>query len=143
MGLARVVPIWGTMDFVSIKQKISKLERKFGAKKTDDPDGVMAVLQIAKRLLSERGNKDIYIALDEALDMAVPKDRARTWWGAHRAIVHALPDGFLTIGDYTILSGTTSDDVVRLLERAVLAQGSVNLAGAKLSKHSLKKKVGL
>ena len=91
----------------------------------------MATLQIAKRLLSERNDKGIYPALDEALEMSAAKDRARAWWAAHRAIVDALPDGFSTIGDYTMLSGTTVEDCEELLARAILAQGSANLAQTK------------
>lgn len=91
----------------------------------------MAVLQITKRLLSERGEKRVYPALDEALDLAAPKDRARAWWSAHRAIRHALPLGYQTIGDYTNMSSTTSEDVIEVVSQAILSQGRDNIKVAK------------
>lgn len=91
----------------------------------------MAVLQITKRLLTERGDKRVYPALDEALDLAAPKDRARAWWSAHRAIRHALPAGYRAIGDYTDLSSTTSEDVIGVVSQAILSQGQDNIKAAK------------
>ena len=116
---------------MSLKQKFSRLERKFGAKKTDDPEGVMAVLLVGKRLIGERNDKSVYVALDEALDLSAPKDRARAWWAAHRALRHALPAGFTTIGEYAMVDSTTTEDCVELFTRAILAQGSVNQIVAK------------
>lgn len=92
-------------------------------KRMGDPDGVMATLQIARRLLSERTDKGVYPALDEGLDLAAPKDRSRAWWAAHRAVIDALPEGFTTIGDFTMLSGTSTDDVLAVFDRAILAHG--------------------
>jgi hypothetical protein len=119
------------MDYVSSKDKVRRLSRKNGVKVTSDPVGVVSTLQIAKRLIGERKDKGLYPALDEALEMSAPQDRARTWWSAHRAVVGALPNGFITIGDYLMLSSTTVDDVLDLLGRAVKNQGEVNLAVAK------------
>lgn len=99
------------MDFV----KLSLRKKKVLA----DPGGVMATLQGMRRLLVEWGNKAVYPALDESLEMAVPKDRARAWWATHRVLVAALPAGYGTIGDYVMQASTTSDDVVALVDSAL------------------------
>lgn len=122
---------WGTIVLVNMNTKLRRLQRKAGAHAPGDPDGVLATLQIARRLLKERGNKAIYPALDEALEKSDPTDRARAWWTAHRAIVNALPDGFRTLGDYTDLDSTTVEDVDAVLLSAIRNQGMLNVALAK------------
>lgn len=90
----------------------------------------MAVLQITKRLLGERNDKAIYAAMDEALEMAAPKDHARTWWSAHRALVKALPPGY-TISTFSEMPTTTSADIDGLLADAIRSQGAANIAVSK------------
>ena len=91
----------------------------------------MATLQIARRLLSERGDKGVYPALDSALDFAEPKDRARAWWAAHRAVIDSLPAGCKTVADFTWLSSTTTEDVLAVFDAAILLQGRKNAMQAK------------
>lgn len=99
-------------------------------KRLGDPEGVMAVLQIARRLLKERGDGAVYVALDEALDLAAPKDRARAWWAAHRMVVRSLPAGTASIGDFEATS-PSSDDVLELMAVAIRKQGVLNIQAAK------------
>lgn len=101
------------------------------SKRMGDPDGVMATLQGARRLLVERGDKGLYPVLDGAVEIAVPKDRARAWWSAHRALINALPSGYRTMGDYLMMSGTTHDDVLAVFDRAIAVQASANAYQAK------------
>lgn len=96
-----------------------------------DPDGTMAVLQIAKRLVTDREESNLYAALDEALDMAAPKDAARAWWSAHRVIRRSLPDRFDNILDFSCDSTVTVEEILEVLEAAILAQGTANIRQAK------------
>jgi hypothetical protein len=119
------------MGYVNSNDKLRRLSRKNGVKVTSDPAGVVATLQIAKRLVGERKDKALYLALDEALEMAAPKDRAQTWWASHRAVVGQLPSGFTSIDQFTKSGDTSVEDVLDLLSRAVKNQGEVNLVAAK------------
>lgn len=66
--------------------KLRRLSRKLGAKKVDDSDGVLATLQIARRLIQDEG-----YAASEALNLAADKyaapiDKSRAFWAAHYAL---------------------------------------------------------
>lgn len=101
----------------------------------------MATLQVARRLLSERGDKGVYPVLDSALDMASPKDRARAWWAAHRAVIDSLPAGYKTVADFTWMSSTSNEDVLAVFDRAILLQGQKNALQAKGKQPKVKKGV--
>lgn len=122
---------WGTIVLVNLNTKLRRFQRKVGAHAPGDPDGVLSTLQIARRLLKERGDKAIYPALDEALEMSIPLDRARAWWTAHRALVNSLPPGFSALGDYAMLPSTTVEDLDALMLSAIRNQGMVNVMLAK------------
>src|ERR1051325_9533447 len=83
--------------------KLAKLQREQGARVTDDPEGVLAVLQTARRLLAEggellhdgwqeqqsRGKPTKYGfmgALRHAVDLAHPVDRSRAVTAAQHAL---------------------------------------------------------
>jgi len=95
-----------------------------------DPGGVMATLQIARRLVSEWGNKAVYPALDEALPMAAPKDRARAWWAAHRFLLDAVPAGYADLSAY-VMADTSHADVLALMDSAIKECGRQRLSGVR------------
>lgn len=116
---------------------LEKIQRK-RAKRIGDPEGVLSTLQVARRLLSERGDKGVYPALDDSLSMSVPKDRARAWWAAHRALINALPGGHRTIGEFLWLSSTSVEDVLAVFDRAIKLQGEANIVQSKGKRPKLK-----
>lgn len=124
MGEHRPAACCGTIVFV-------KLLTKFRNKRIGDPDGVIAVLQIAKRLLSERGDGNLFAALDEALDMAAPKDMARAWWAAHRVIRMSLPNGYDNIVSFSTSDSVDAGKVMDVLDAAILLQGRANIQQSK------------
>lgn len=105
--------------------KLTKLKRTLGVKNTDDPDGVLAVLQIARRLVSE-GDSAVYATLDDAIQLASPKDHALAWWAAHRALFSSLPSGFRTLGEFT--HEADKEDLLKVFDRAINKQGTMNAA---------------
>lgn len=109
-----------------MKERIQKLQKELGVKATDDPDGVIAVLMVARRLLQEDGNNYVYSALNDALPMAVPKDQGIAWWAAHHALASALPDGHKTLGGYVHDGKASHDDVLALFDRAIANQATMN-----------------
>ena len=109
-----------------MKERIQKLKKQLGVKTTDDPDGVMAVLQIARRLISDEGDTAIYAVLDDAIRMAAPRDHAKAWWTAHYALQSQLPTGFQTLGEFSTQVSTES--LVNLFDAAIRNQGTINLA---------------
>lgn len=118
------------MEFVSIKQKLVKLERKFRLKKSDDPEGVMATLLTARRLVSEGAGLGVYAALDAALTMSAPKDQSHAWWSAHRALNGALPAGSPPITVWAKDAGLA--DIEALFDTAIRNQGAFNTAAKEL-----------
>jgi hypothetical protein len=76
---------------------LKRAARKSNAVLTDDPEGLLATLQITKRLITEgraQGeNYSIYTAMNTAVGMAAPKDEARTWWKAMRVIIRNTESG--------------------------------------------------
>lgn len=131
---------------MAFSDKVRRLARKLHARPTNDPDGVTAVLQIGKRLVSEgwvqgldkridpETGKSSYCsegALKAAVTMAAPKDELRAWWGAHTALHGALPVGFVTLDHHNDHPDTHREDVVALWNRAGINQGKLNVAVAK------------
>lgn len=136
--------------------KVKRLERQLGAKVTDDPDGVLAVLQTARRLLADGGElfKDgwqekrgvkkptVYSllgALRAAVDLAHPRDRSRAVNYAQHALQGALekdvtaPLGMAhlpvpVITHWESNPKTTLADALRIYDAAILNQGKVNQA---------------
>lgn len=103
--------------------KLSIRKRKTGTKTLGDPEGVMATLQVARRLIAEWGNTAVYPALEEALPMSAPKDRGRAWWGAHREVNRALPAGYSNVGDWLLASPRTHAEVLSVFDAAIKAYG--------------------
>lgn len=134
---------------MALSDKVRRLARKLHVSPTHDPDGVTAVLQIGKRLISEgwiqgttkvqdpETGKTSYCslgALDAAVPMAAPKDATRAWWGAHRALTGALPPGFASISDHNDDENTQREDVAAVWHKAGINQGAVNVLVAKGSR---------
>jgi hypothetical protein len=139
--------------------KLKRLQRELGAKATDDPDGVLAVLQTARRLLAEggelfkdgwqekrsRGKSTVYSvsgALRASVDLAHPRDRARAIHDSSSAIYGSLrgddtrdlgmahlPQPVLT--RWESHPKTTLADALRVFDRAIKNQGTVNVAVSK------------
>jgi hypothetical protein len=66
--------------------RVKRLSKQVGARPVRDTEGVIAVLQIARRLVKDAG-KDPVEALTVAADeMASPVDNARAFWAAYRAL---------------------------------------------------------
>lgn len=144
---------------VTHQAKVRKLERELGARVTGDPDGVLAVLQIARRLLAEGVDlvKDAWCekqsrnkptkysvlgALRAAVDLAHPRDRHRALGAAQHALQGALnvdksaPNGkahlnFPVITRWESHPDTTMDDALRVVDLAIKNQGRVNIAASK------------
>jgi hypothetical protein len=134
--------------------KLKRAEKSLGAKATDDPEGVLAVLQTARRLLADGGDllKDgwqetqarkkptkysLMGALRHAVDLAHPADRHRAVTAAQHALQVAmekdktavcgmahLPTPVLT--RWESHPQTTLEDALRIYDAAILAQGRVN-----------------
>lgn len=121
-----------------MRNQIQKLRIELGVKPTDDPDGVLALIQIARRLLAEEGSTFVYSALNDAAEMAYPKDAGRAWWAAHHALISAMPDGYKTLGDYVHGGSASHEDVLALFDAAIKNQGTMNIATAKLAKPNTK-----
>lgn len=122
-----------------MKERIlQKLRRELGAKPTDDPEGVLAVLQVARRLLAEDGTRFVYSALNDAIPMAYPKDAGIAWWAAHHALCCALPDGHKTLGGYVHDGNASHEEVLALFDTAIKNQGTMNIAKSKLNKSNTK-----
>lgn len=139
--------------------KIKRSQRTLGAKVTDDPDGVLAVLQTARRLLADGGElfKDGWHekqrskkptrysamgALRSAADLTHPKDRSQAIWTAQYALQSAmakdrsgvngiahLPEPIIT--RWESHPATTLEDALRVYDTAILNQGKVNLTASK------------
>ena len=107
---------------MSVKSKLKSLQQKLGARVTDDPDGVIAVLQSAKRLAST--GVGVYTALDAAVGQASPKDGARAWWKAFHALTSAN-------GGDLMFEKLTPEDLTAVFDKAIESQGVVNIAASK------------
>lgn len=106
-------------------KRIQRLKRELGVKATNDPDGVMASLQIARRLIND-GDTAVYSVMDDATRLAAPKDHAIAWWAAHHALISALPTGVKTLGQFSVQS--SSEELVALFDTAIKNQGTMNAA---------------
>lgn len=96
-------------------KKLRTLARKNHAVLTDDPDGLIATLQITKRLLDESMKAGtpttIMIAVEHALEMSAPKDPHRTWWSTLRVILR---------------NTTVEKSSLAILTDAIAGQGKTN-----------------
>jgi hypothetical protein len=90
-------------------RKVKRLSRQLGVKPTVDPDGVIAVLQVARRLVKDTGAGVVEALLDAADRFAAPKDPVIAFWTAHYAY-----------------SSSKSGDAVGALEDAADRQGRMN-----------------
>jgi len=108
-----------------VTKRIQRLKRKLGVKATSDPDGVLASLQIARRLVNE-GDTAVYSVMDDATRLAAPKDHAIAWWAAHHALTSALPADAKSLGDFTIRA--SHEELVALFDTAIKNQGKMNAA---------------
>lgn len=138
--------------------KVARAQRTLGAKVTDDPEGVLAVLQTARRLLAEgtelckdawqekRSKKPTRYsamgALRAAIDLSHPKDRSHAIWAAQYALQSAMEkdtsgvNGIAHLPEPVITRweshpDTTIEDVLRVYDTAILNQGKVNLTASK------------
>lgn len=94
--------------------RLRRLTRQNKTVVASDPEGLMATLQVTKRLLSESVDGEhltIMEAVDKAIPMAAAKDSVRTWWAAMRVIFRH------TEADKSSLA---------ILSDAIAAQGKTN-----------------
>ncbi|WP_141564277.1 hypothetical protein [Mycolicibacterium palauense] len=87
---------------------------------TSDPDGLLAALNIAKRLMVEE-KLSFLQALDKALPRAGAVDEERTWWSAYKAVARHIPNG----------SDASSESVLAILADTIRDQGTINRAQQK------------
>lgn len=104
---------------------MKSLQRKLKAKLSGDPEGVLAALQVTKRLVKE-GNS-LLDAMDKAcFEMSAAKDPARVWWAVSHVIAAHIDDSeaswWVTLNRQMLLD---------TLDRAILHQGQLNAAAAK------------
>lgn len=71
--------------------RLKRLARKNKAVISDDPDGLLSALQIAKRLMGEHHRLSLHEAVTLAVGMAAPKDEYRVWFQAVRAVMRHAP----------------------------------------------------
>jgi hypothetical protein len=107
---------------IFVTNPIRKLKRRLGVKATNDPDGVMAVLQISRRLFSE-GDSSVYSVLNESIPLAAPKDKALAWWAAHHALSANLPTPMSLLEFETTAS---EEEVLAVFDAAIKNQGTMN-----------------
>lgn len=109
-----------TNSQLTFRSKLRRLGRKLKVHQTPDPDGVIAVLSIARRLVKEHG---LYPseALDKAAEKyAAPIDHGRSFWAAHYALAMTTdPLKLDKIEDIDLLLG--------LFDEAIQKQGEMNL----------------
>lgn len=78
-------------------KNLKRFARRNKAVLTGDPDGLLATLQISRRLVNEslKAGEPITIrdAVDEAVKLSSPKDEARTWWAAVRVLLRNAEAG--------------------------------------------------
>lgn len=96
--------------------KLRRVARRNKAVISADPDGLMAALQVTKRLVTEAHRDDrslsIIEALGQAVGMAAPVDDGRTFWAAVRVIVRHT---------------SVEKSSLEILSDAIEAQGRTNL----------------
>lgn len=80
---------------MSFHTRLKRFARKHNGVITGDPDGVLAVLQVAKRLFGEALKTGPAItvvqAVDKAIPMAAPKDPVRARHYALRVLIRNTP----------------------------------------------------
>lgn len=104
--------------------KLRKLARKLGVKKTDDPEGVMAVLQVGRRLVQDEGYAPSEALLRAANQYAAPIDSGRAFWAAHYALTMA---GYSEWMAMDAIEQAEIDVLVPIFDAAIRAQGQMNL----------------
>lgn len=96
--------------------KLRRTVRRNKAVVSADPDGLMAALQVTKRLVLEGHRSDNNISIIDALGKAVHQaaavDPVRTWWSAVRVIVRHT---------------STEKSSLEILTDAIEAQGRTNI----------------
>ena len=105
---------------MNFHDRLRREARKTGAVITDDPGGVLAALQITKRLVTEARAKkrstSILPALDQAIPLASVKDPVRAWWASTRILLRHT---------------TAGKSNLAILTDAIEAQGKLNILQAK------------
>ena len=89
------------------------MARKVGAKAVRDTDGVIAVLQVARRIVKDAGRDPVEALMVAADDMASPKDNVRAFWAAHYAWTNGVGDTELDRFDDAIRSQGVVNELVR------------------------------
>lgn len=107
---------------------LRRLARKLGVKRTDDPDGVIATLQVARRLVKDHGYLPVEAVGRASAEFAAPVDDARAFWAAHYALTMAgLRKGLGVVE----LNHAEIDALLPIFDDAIKAQGEFNLKGRK------------
>lgn len=130
-----------------------------GARATENPDDVLAVLQTARRLLADggvllkdgwqadqKGKRPPQFSMDGALrkglDLAHPVHRDSAVWAAQHALVEVISRS-QTFNDRSLYNGavvlinfnnhpdTTLADAITVYDSAIRAQGSIKVAVSK------------
>lgn len=91
--------------------RLRRLSKQTGAKPIADTEGVIAVLQVARRLVKDAGMGPVEALREAADEFASPKDPVRAFWAAYKVFAHHHPRGLSDVGT---------------LDEAIKAQGLVN-----------------
>lgn len=107
---------------------LKRLARKLGVRKSDDPEGSIAVLQVARRLVQDHGYTAVH-ALNESADKyAAPIDPSRAFWAAHYALTTA---GLRSGLKYSEISDAEIDVLLPIFDQAIQNQGKMNMEAKK------------
>lgn len=100
---------------MSFSARLRRVARREKGVVTSDPEGVLATLQVAKRLIGESVGSGTNLTVMEAFDKAIPmasvKDPVRVWWSCVKVFIrHAEPDKstLATLADAIAAQGKTN-----------------------------------
>lgn len=111
---------------LSLGAKLRRLSRRLGVRRSDDSEGTLATLQIARRLVTEGMLPNE--ALNEASDKyAAPIDSSRAFWAAH----YALSMAGIRAGHTWDFWNEEIDVLLPIFDQAIQSQGSMNLKAKK------------
>ncbi|OQW34541.1 MAG: hypothetical protein A4E20_11005 [Nitrospira sp. SG-bin2] len=110
-------------------RSLRQIARKLGGKRTPDPEGAIAVLQIARRLVKDHGFKAIEALNEAAEKYASPIDPAKAFWAAHYTLTTA---GARKGYGYFEVCEAEIDVLLPIFDAAIQSQGATNLKAKKL-----------
>lgn len=93
--------------------RLRRLSKQTGAKPIADTEGVIAVLQVARRLVKDAGMEPVEALREAADNFASPKDPVRAFWAAYFAWSNGSGDTPLDVFDDAIRSQGLVNQAVR------------------------------